>query len=605
MTEAEKYLYFLNKKYHKLHKTYEELFWQSYMGDHRVDKRKDIALAKRDSFRANSAYLAQVNKLIRNSERETRRRLGLWVRFFEMYQTPRTTLETKKKIDELESKINRARSNRKEGYIDPKTKKFVSASSVQMSVIIGTNPDENVRKACFVAKEKLATGQLEEYLQLIKLRNRYAKQLGYSDFYDFKVRREDGMTKQELFKIFDSIYKKTKYAKKNILKLEKKNPGLRKPWNFGYIMSGNFTKEEDQYFQFDEALMRWGKSFTALGIDFRGGSLKLDLLDRKGKWNNGFCHWPELVRYENNKRIPGTSNFTCNVVFGQVGSGDDGYNTLFHEGGHAAHLLNSDEQDVCVNHEYAPMSMSWAETQSMFMDTLFGSYEWLMRYARNKRNKSYPLSLYKKILKKHHLLRPLGLNSIIFVSNFEREIYEHKNLSIETIKTIAKRNFRKYFERSEDSFAALGTPHIYSWESSASYHGYGLALLAVHQWREYFYNKYGYIVDNPNVGHEMTKVWKLGSTKTFYEFVMLATGKKLSADTYIKNVTASLGTTMKRLQKRIKVMNKIKSVSGKVKLNVQVHMTHGKREVSNSTKSFENMAIKYKKWLQTQKIITK
>src|SRR5215472_3877424 len=37
------------------------------------------------------------------------------------------------------------------------------------------------------------------------------------------------------------------------------------------------------------------------------------------------------------------------------------------------------------------------------------------------------------------------------------------------------------------------------------------AELALEQWRDYFYEKYDYIVDNPSVGKEMREVWKLGS----------------------------------------------------------------------------------------------
>jgi hypothetical protein len=77
---------------------------------------------------------------------------------------------------------------------------------------------------------------------------------------------------------------------------------------------------------------------------------------------------------------------------------------------------------------------------------------------------------------------------------------------------------------SADSLSILSVPHIYSWESSASYPGYGLAELALHQWRVYFYRKCGYIVDNPGVGKEMREVWKMGAGKTFKEFVIMATG---------------------------------------------------------------------------------
>jgi len=602
MKKAKEYLDFLNNTYHKLHKTYEDLFWISYMGDHSVDVKKDKALSQRDNFNANREYAEVVNDLIKSTKGPLTARLLEWLRFFDQYQTPLEALPLKKEIDELETEINKKRSERKEGYIDPYTKKFVEVSSNQMRAMIGTNPDEKIRKACFEGRENLATEVLPEYIKLIGLRNKYARLLGYTDFYDFKVRKEDGMTKEELFGIFGSIYEKTKYARKDILKLEKTMSGLRKPWNFGYMLAGDFTKEEDPYFQFDEALTRWGKSFAALGIDFKGGKLKLDLLDRKGKWNNGFCHWPDLVKYENGKRIAGSSNFTCTVIMGQIGSGETGYNTLFHEGGHAAHLLNVTEQDICLNNEYAPMSMSLAETHSMFLDTMFSSIEWQTRYAKNVEGETYPFELYEKMVKKLHVLRPLDLNGIISVSVYEKEIYEAKNLTKEKVITIAKNNFRKYFERSEDSLTLLNTPHIYSWDSSASYHGYGLATLALSQWRKYFYKKYEYIVDNPKIGKEMEKVWKLGSRKTFNEFMELITGQKLKPDAYLESVTASIPKILKTAKERIARLKKVKVYTKKVDLKASIFMVHGKQEISNNKKSFEDMAEKYKKWLGTQSI---
>lgn len=568
------------------------------MGDHSVDKKKDQALARRDAFRANPEFVKKINNLLKNAGLEEKERLILWLRFFNCYQSPNDALPIKNKISELESKLLKKRVSRKEGYIDPYSKKFTPASAVKMSIIIATDSDEKVRKACFEAREKLAVDFIDEYIEIVKLRNQYAEKLGYQDFYDYKVQREDGMTKKELFEIFDNIYKKTKYAKGNIKKLEKSMPGLLKPWNFSYMMSGDFTKEEDQFFQFDESLTRWGKSFAALGINFKGGRLRLDLLDRKGKWNNGFCHWPDLVCFKNGNQRAGSSNFTCNVVFGQVGSGFNGFHTLFHEGGHAAHLLNTEQQDICVNHEYAPMSMAWAETQSMFMDSMFGSIEWRNRYALNVKGEPYSFDLFERKIRKLHPLRPLSLNSIMFVSNFEKEIYEAKNLDAEQVKNIAKVNFRKYFERSEDSLQALGIPHIYSWESSGSYHGYGLAELAVEQWREYFYGKYGYIVDNPMVGAEMAEMWALGASKTFNEFVLLATGKKLRADALLKNITAPIDEIMEKSKKRISRLRKVKPYQKAINLGAKINIVSGKKIITNNKKSFEDMAQKYKKWLR-------
>ena len=422
MQTPQKFLDYLNDTLVKLHKKHEDYFWISYMGDHSVDSKKDEALSARDTFYADPKNIEKINELMPKSDAKTKKRLQIWLDFFKLYQTPKEALSVKEKIATLESKILKMKTSRKEGYIDPKTKKFVTASSLKMSTMISTNDDEKIRKACFEAREKLAQDYLTEYLELISLRNQFAKILGYTDFYDYKVQKDDGMTKKELFSIFDDIYEKTKFAKQNIRNLEKKIPGLRKPWNFVYKMAGDFTKEEDPYYQFDDALIRWGRSFSALGIDMRGGKIQLDLLDRQEKYNNGFCHWPDITTYKNGKRISGSSNFTCNVVNGQVGSGVMGYATLFHEGGHAAHFLNAEQTEACLNTEYAPMSASWAETQSMLIDSLFSSVEWQSRYASNKQGELFPFELYERRINKLFPLRPMGLYSMMFVSNFEKEI---------------------------------------------------------------------------------------------------------------------------------------------------------------------------------------
>ncbi len=149
-------------------------------------------------------------------------------------------------------------------------------------------------------------------------------------------------------------------------------------------MAGDFTKEEDQYFPLGDVIRPWAETFTALGINYQGAKMKLDLLERKGKYNNGFCHQPMPTHYDSNgQKITGTTNFTCTAIPGQLGSGSLTGNTLFHEGGHAAHFSNMEQQDMILNTEYAPMGVAWAETQSMFCDTIFSSIERRTRYAKN------------------------------------------------------------------------------------------------------------------------------------------------------------------------------------------------------------------------------
>lgn len=600
--KIKKFLDKLNKKNVNFHKKYEDLFWISYMGDHSVDKKKDKAMQNRDSFRSDRKLALKVDEFLKsNPSTSLKQSLSRWKLFFSKYQIPNEVLELKKKIDAIETKIQKDMSKREEGYLDPISSKFIKASRGKMGIIMRTDPDESIRKACFDGLEELATIHISDYLKLVSLRNDFAKRLGFSDFYAYKLMTEEEMKKEELFPIFNKIYDKTKYAFKDIRKMEKSMPGLRKPWNFGFMLTGDFTKEEDQYFQFEEALVRWGKSFSALGIDYAGGKLQLDLLDREGKYNNGFCHYPDLVYKNGNKLEKGSSNFTCNVVAGQVGSGVSGMMTLFHEGGHAADRLNSIQSESCMNMEYPPASTAWAETHSMFLDTLFSSIEWKTRYAKNEKGENYPFDLFLRKLDKTFVILPIYMMNIIAIMEFERQIYESKNLNTDKILSISKKVFKKYFDKSVDSHWILGVPHIYSWESSCSYHGYGLAKLSLSQWRKYFYKKYGFIVDNPRVGSEMKKVWQYGSSKTFPEMVKIATGKKLSPDAYIENATASKNKIIRCAKERIERLKRVKEFNRPINLNAQIKMVHGKEVIADNRKSFEAMAEKYKKWFLSKK----
>jgi oligoendopeptidase F len=598
---AKELLGYLNDTYLKVHQEYEYAFWKVYMGDKSLSTKKDIAEIAREDFRSNTILACAVDQFLKIAKGETRVRLGYWKDFFSRYQTPAELVALKKEITQLQTKIETKQSTRKEGYIDPHTKKFIPKSRNGMRSLRNTHDDELVRKACFEATEALSLICVDEYVELVQKKNQYAKALGYEDFYAYKLDLEEKMTKKELFSLWDSIYEKTKYGFADIRALENEKPGLRKPWNFGYMMSGSFVKEADPYFPFEQAVPIWIDTFSRLGIDFRKGKIVLDLLDREGKYNNGFCHWPDLVHYEGLVRKPAVAQFTCTLVPGIPGQAASGLHTLFHEGGHAAHLLNADNKDTCMNTEYPPASTAWSETQSMFLDTVNSSIEWRILYAKNNKGESYPFDLFMRQSKALHPVRPLDLMGIMMVCNFEREIYEAKNLTAEKVVVIAKKNYKKYFDRSVESPYPLDVPHIYSWESSCSYHGYGLAELALSQWREYFFKKYGYIVDNPNIGKEMQKVWKYGSIKSFPECVQIATGKKLSPNAYIKNVTMSLAQVQKKAKERITRQSKVKQKSLKGnELNVTIELVHGKQKIADSKKGYKAMADTYAKWLQTQ-----
>ena len=71
----------------------------------------------------------------------------------------------------------------------------------------------------------------------------------------------------------------------------------------------------------------------------------------------------------------------------------------------------------------------------------------------------------------------------------------------------------------------LSVPHILSDEASCYYHGYVLAEMAVWQTRQHFLEKYHCIVDNPQVGKDLTEVyWQPGNGEAFLDLVKKLTG---------------------------------------------------------------------------------
>jgi hypothetical protein len=127
-----------------------------------------------------------------------------------------------------------------------------------------------------------------------------------------------------------------------------------------------------------------------------------------------------------------------------------------------------------------------------------------------------------------------------------------------------------------------------------------LAEIALAQWREYFFKKYGSIVDNENVGKEMAITWKWGASKDFKTAVQEATGKKLSSKAIIKQLNLSPEQVIRQAKQRITALENKKVSTKPINLNAKITMVHGKEKIADNSKSFEDMAEKYAKWVLKQ-----
>jgi hypothetical protein len=110
----------------------------------------------------------------------------------------------------LESKLEMARNGMLLGYTD-KDGTFVEASSVAMRNKMSTDADESTRKAMFDGLCTIGPFVLDNgFLEIIKLRNKLAKTLGFEDYYDYKVTNAEGFGKSKLFEILDGLEQGTR-----------------------------------------------------------------------------------------------------------------------------------------------------------------------------------------------------------------------------------------------------------------------------------------------------------------------------------------------------------------------------------------------------------
>ncbi|GAB7270592.1 M3 family metallopeptidase [Dickeya ananatis] len=413
---------------------------------------------------------------------------------------------------------------------------LVAASLGELLTNQATNDNEAHRRS-----SQQALRDLEQWLvnhgfpELVSLRNRFARQMGYRNYFDYKVNKTERMTPEQLFAILDRFEEQTREANLRSLRqlAAEKGEDALTPWNVRYASTGDVTRQMDPYFPFSASLSRWVDSFKRLHIGFSGAQMQLDLLVRKGKYENGFMHQPVPPFVDQGRWLPARINFTSLAQPDQVGSGANGINTLFHEGGHAAHFANIRQNAPCFAQEFPPTSMAYAETQSMFCDSLLQDADWLKRYAYNAQGEVIPDALIQADIRTRQPMRAFNERHILLVPYFEWQLYcmDDKACTPEAILQLARETEQRILGISGSPRPTMAIPHLLSMESACSYQGYLLAMMAVEQTRHFFRQRDGYLTDNPAIGPDLTRhYWQPGNSLSHDETLRSLTGEGFNPD---------------------------------------------------------------------------
>lgn len=607
----------LKDRFTELHRTKEDLFWATKMG-----LAEDPARARREMAAAEIAY----NQFLQDPERlrdlrrrvadpalpeSQRRLLEGWIATFAAHtiEDPEAR-KLSEAIVEREGELERRRQDMRLGYVDPATGQFVPASSVQLALMLRSDPDEARRRAAHEGLRSIEAFVLQEgFLDIVRMRNRLARSLGYTDYYAWRVAVVEGMDKARLFGVLDTLAQHTAERSRQELATfaARHGDGALEPWNFPYLRAGEVTRKLDPYFPFGAALERWLRTFHALGIRYRGATLTLDLVDRPGKYENGFMHGPEVAFHDHGTWRPARINFTANAVLGQPGSGLRTTETLFHEGGHAAHFANIETHAPCFAHEFAPTSVAYAETQSMFLDSLLGDAGWRTRYATDADGSPMPMALVEEVLREQQPFRCWDVRAMLTIPFAERALYQMDD--DELVPDRVLETFRR-IERELQGLTAgvrpvLAVPHLLAGESSAYYHGYVLAEMAVHQTRTFFHGRDGHLVDNPAVGPDLAAhYWKPGNSVAFDDTLRSLTGAALSPDALIQHCNRTADQAIADAREEVRRMASVPPAPpvDQARLGVTFRVVHGRETITEGADGTVARACDdFARWIESRR----
>jgi len=596
----------LNADYLRVHTKKEDLFWTTYMGTEDDPDALKTAELEYKGFVSDPSNLAAAREALKAAKTERERNaLQGWVQFFSANVIEgEQAAKLQQELIELESALFNARAQLKLSY--RRGAEEVPASTVVLNTNITADPDEEVRRTSHEGLLKLEEWVLENgFLPLVAKRNEFARAQGFKDYFEYRVHKNERLSYGELFGVLQEFEALTRASCQALLKriAGEKGPRAVLGHNIKFAAAGDAETRLDPFFPFARSLETWAKTFSRLGIRYRGAQLTLDLFDRKGKYENGFMHGPSPCFFDPSEGFqwrPSRIGFTSNATPTQVGSGRRALTTLFHEGGHAAHFSNITQDAPCFSMEYPPTSMAYAETQSMFCDSLVDDADWMKLYARDKDGGPIPDEIVRFALTLDHPFKVFQERQLLLVPVFESRLYKMSDAerTPASVRALARAAEKEVLGVECSPRPVLSVPHLLTGEAACSYQGYLLAHMAVYQTRSHFLKKYGYLADNPAVGTDLAEhYWNPGNSKSHDETLRSLTGVGLSGRPLAEHCNLSNEALWVHSQEQMRKAAGRKPLQDEPELDALLFIVHGKEEIASSRNGMKAMSEAFAAWV--------
>ena len=387
-----------------------------------------------------------------------------------------------------------------------------------MDKVLETETEVALRKEAWCARNAKGDAAASSIVELVKLRNAYAREQGHANYYEMCL-EEEGYDPKGLYEFLEEVDSDTaaSYSQKNT---ERKAElavafGISvddlRPWHFGLDTDG-LTKEIDAYFPEGKQMKMLERSYTDMGFDLKGLGITYDTDPRPGKSQHCFAmgiSMPDDVRVLANKE--------ATYDFQQV---------LHHESGHAIYYAGMDQKLPFYDRGAPTNTMN--EAVPMLMEQVCSTAQWLEEYA------GVPAELAARVEADNLWGEERSIRKILSVAAFERRLYENPDQDLVALWWELKERYEgipKPDDTSVNAWAAL--PHFIDYP--AYYQDYLMASMAASQLRDTIEAETGSVQGNPKTAEFLReKVFAPGQSTGETEIMEGATGEEVNTQAYFE-----------------------------------------------------------------------
>ncbi|MGN1125074.1 MAG: M2 family metallopeptidase [Candidatus Gastranaerophilaceae bacterium] len=392
-------------------------------------------------------------------------------------------------------------------------------SKAEISKIMETEKNPEIRKKASEAKIKSGDLIAEDLVELVKMRNDFAKKKGYDNYFDYMLEENYDIKPKELDKLLLDVANNTKESNKKVMDGVKADlskafgvkPEDLRSYHFGYLAGDNPEKlVNDEIKSKEEVVDISKKAYAGMGYNVDKLPIKLDLFPRENKNTHGFSFPIEAGK---DARI--LANLTNNV---------SSIDTLMHELGHSVFTVKTNsklpylEQDTTstMTEAVAMMMGDMPRTEGLIKDKISPEV-----YAKFQKSLGEEDSKF--------------VGSSMAIIDFERNMYKNPD---QDLKQLWKDMSVKYKGRSEKDEATnewATIPHFLS--HPAYYQNYFRASLIKAQLYEALTKKFGNLTENKDTAKYLDEnIFQYGGSKEDNEILEAVTGKPLTAEAFCNRI---------------------------------------------------------------------